>query len=153
MDEETEIAVLAEVEREIYAGMEALEDAFEELHAKAERVRDLLRQRSTGLSMAANARGENSVEAAYATVGTPDLVGNAGMSGWGSNGESRDGNEDVWEDLRSELAPDDSASNISRRRRRRRHGDAKGKTRTPTVEEADEGSEGPGGWRGGARRR
>jgi hypothetical protein len=153
MDEDTEIAVLAEVEREIYAGMEALEDAFEALHTKAEQVRDLLRQRSTGLSMAANARGESNVEAAYATVGTPDLAGNAGLSGWGWSRDGGNGDEDVWEDLRSELAPDDSASNISYRRRRRRHGDRKGKTRTATVEEADEGSEGAGGRRGDARRR
>lgn len=153
MDEETEIAVLAEVEREIYAGMEALEDAFEALHTKAEQVRDLLRQRSAGLSLAANARGGSGFEAAYATVGTPDLVGSAGLSGWGWNREGRDGDEDVWEDLKSEIVPDDSASNISRRRRRRRHGDTKGKTRTATVEEADEGSEGRGGRKGDTRRR
>ncbi|KAF2405619.1 hypothetical protein EJ06DRAFT_535439 [Trichodelitschia bisporula] len=50
IDEDTEIAVLGEVEREIYAGMEALEDAFEALHAKAEGVRAALRARSTGLA-------------------------------------------------------------------------------------------------------
>ncbi|KUJ14358.1 uncharacterized protein LY89DRAFT_538783, partial [Mollisia scopiformis] len=44
-DEETEIQVLAEVEREIYLGMEALEDAFEGLHRKAEVVRRALRER------------------------------------------------------------------------------------------------------------
>jgi hypothetical protein len=148
MDEETEIAVLAEVEREIYAGMEALEDAFEVLHAKAERVRDLLRRRGAGLSLASRTRGESSVEVAYATVGTPDLSSSAGLSGWGWDREGRDGDDDVWEDLRSELVPDDSASNISRRRRRRRHVDVKVKSRTPTVEEADEGTEGTGGWKG-----
>ncbi|KAI9763520.1 MAG: hypothetical protein M1835_007797, partial [Candelina submexicana] len=52
LDEETEIAVLAEVEREIYLGMEALEDAFEALHRKAEIVRRALRERGAGLSCA-----------------------------------------------------------------------------------------------------
>src|SRR3954464_1446882 len=42
-DEETEIATLAEIERDIYLGMEALEDAFEALHVKAETVRNALR--------------------------------------------------------------------------------------------------------------
>ncbi|KAL8888659.1 MAG: hypothetical protein Q9192_006141, partial [Flavoplaca navasiana] len=36
LDEETEIATLAEIEREIYTSMEALENAFEALHCKAE---------------------------------------------------------------------------------------------------------------------
>lgn len=148
MDEETEIAVLAEIEREIYAGMEALEDAFEALHAKAEHVRDLLRKRGAGLSMAANVRRGSATDAA-ATLGTPDPngSGNGGLSGWGWARERDEGdNESVWEDVRSELAPDDSASNISRRRRRRRHGDGR-KSRTATVEEADEGSETGEEWR------
>lgn len=141
MDEETEIAVLAEVEREIYAGMEALEDAFEALHGKAEHVRAMLRQRGAGLSMASSARKGPAGEDVAATIGTPDP--NAGnLSGWGWVKERDEGDaESVWEDLRSELVPDDSASNISRRRRRRRHGDGKAKSRTATLEEADEGSE------------
>ncbi|KAI9829818.1 MAG: hypothetical protein M1826_005395 [Phylliscum demangeonii] len=56
IDEETEIAVLAEVEREIYLGMEVLEDAFEALHLKAENVRQALRERGAGLSMAGHSR-------------------------------------------------------------------------------------------------
>ncbi|KAI4239780.1 MAG: hypothetical protein LQ352_007779, partial [Teloschistes flavicans] len=52
IDEETEIATLAEIEREIYTSMEALEDAFEALHGKAETVRNALRQRGAGLALA-----------------------------------------------------------------------------------------------------
>ncbi|KAL8713622.1 MAG: hypothetical protein Q9225_006748 [Loekoesia sp. 1 TL-2023] len=127
LDEETEIATLAEIEREIYLGMEALEDAFEALHGKAESVRNALRQRGAGLAMANQMRqgsmnGANSLDA---RLGTP-----AG-AGWESE------TDDGWGDEGSELAPDDSASNISRSRRRRpgrRH-----ERRTPAmVEEEDE---------------
>ncbi len=48
-DEEMEMAVIAEIEREIYSGMECLEDAFERLHLQAETVRNALRQRGAGL--------------------------------------------------------------------------------------------------------
>ncbi|KAL8932013.1 MAG: hypothetical protein Q9216_006996 [Gyalolechia sp. 2 TL-2023] len=129
-DEETEIATLAEIEREIYRGMEALEDAFEALHGKAETVRNALRQRGAGLAMANQLRrgsvnGANSLDA---RLGTPAGVG------WESETDDGLGDEG------SELAPDDSASNISRSRRRRpgrRH-----ERRTPApVEEEDEDGE------------
>ena len=55
-DEETEIATLAEIERDIYVGMEKLEDAFEALHQKAETVRKAIRERSAGLAAAAQRR-------------------------------------------------------------------------------------------------
>ena len=129
LDEETEIAVLAEVEREIYLGMEALEDAFEALHGKAEIVRRALRERGAGLSMASQSRrGSGNLDA---RLGTPAQ----GSYTWES--ETDDGIDDVG----SELAPDDSASNISRSRVRRPR--RRTERRTPALlEEEDEGSEG-----------
>ncbi|KAI9870281.1 MAG: hypothetical protein M1830_004443, partial [Pleopsidium flavum] len=128
MDEETEIAVLAEVEREIYLGMEALEDAFEALHCKAETVRQALRQRGAGLSMASQARrGSGAVEV---RLGTPAL--GAGGPSWES--ETDDGIDDGM----SELAPDDSASNVSRSKHRRPK--RRNERRTPALVEEDEES-------------
>lgn len=133
MDEETEIAVLAEVEREIYLGMEALEDAFEALHCKAEAVRHTLRERGAGLSMASQARrGSGNLDA---RLGTPANGMGGGIYAWES--ETDDGIEDG----RSELAPDDSASNISSSRVRRPKRRTERRTPAP-VEEEDEGSEG-----------
>ena len=124
MDEETEIAVLYEVEREIYLSMEALEDAFENLHFKAETVRRSLRERGAGIAMASQARrGTGILEA---RLGTPA----SGLGGWES--ETDDGIDDG-----ASLAPDDSASNAgsSRRRKVRRRNER----RTPApVEEGDE---------------
>jgi hypothetical protein len=138
LDEETEIATLAEIEREIYLGMEALEDAFEALHIKAETVRNALLARSAGLAAAAQRRRGGADGAIEVRMGTP-----ASMNGgerW--ENETDDGLGD-WDGI-SELAPDDSASNIcsSRRRRpKRRHN-----RRTPALVEEDEdeyaGSEG-----------
>ncbi|MCJ1470021.1 hypothetical protein MMC07_008666 [Pseudocyphellaria aurata] len=134
LDEETEIAVLAEIEREIFLGMEALEDAFEALHSKAETVRCALRERGAGLSMAAQSRrGSGNLDA---RIGTPaDGTGSGrGIYGWDS--ETDDGIEDGM----SELAPDDSASNVSRSRTRRPKRRTERRTPAP-VEEEDEGSE------------
>ena len=130
MDEETEIAVLAEVERDIFLGMEALEDAFEALHCKAEIVRQRLRERGAGLSMASQVRrgGTDSLEA---RLGTP--ASGIGTHGWES--ETDDGIDDAM----SEIAPDDSASNISSSRHRRPK--RRNERRTPApVEEEDEAS-------------
>jgi hypothetical protein len=137
-DEETEIAVLAEVEREIYAGMEALEDAFEALHRKAEWVRRSLRERGAGLSMASQSR-RTSDPNAFARLGTPGMV-NSHDKGW-SQSESEVDTESEWgADEVSELAPDDSASNISSSRHRRPK--RRNERRTPApVEEEDEGLE------------
>jgi hypothetical protein len=136
MDEDTEVAVLAEVEREIYAGMDALEDAFEALHGKAEEVREALRARNAGLSMAA-ARRRGSVGNQYdpiAVAGTPSIgIGKAIWAGYGE--EEGDWNDDS----KSEIRPDDSASNISFNRRRRRHREKERRTPAP-VEEEDEDS-------------
>ncbi|KAF2429882.1 hypothetical protein EJ08DRAFT_572086, partial [Tothia fuscella] len=130
MDEDTEIAVLAEVEREIYAGMDALEDAFEALHAKAEQVREALRLRNAGLSMSASARRGSSSNGPEARIGTPLM----GPGIWNAMGAE----DDDWiDDTKSEIRPDDSASNISYNRRRRRHREKERRTPAP-VEEEDE---------------
>jgi hypothetical protein len=123
IDEETEIAVLAEVEREIYAGMEAMEDAFESLHIAAENVRRRLRERGAALSMVAQARRPADIEV---RMGTPASA--VGEEGWGEA------------DAASEIGPDDSASNVSHNRRRRGHRERARRVRTPATVEEDEGS-------------
>lgn len=128
LDEETEIAALAEVERDIFLGMEALEDAFEALHCKAETVRRALRERGAGLSVASQSRRGSYVEA---RLGTPF----SGVGTWESGGE-----DDFLDDDRS-LAPDDSASNISSNRRRRPKRRTERRTPAP-VEEEDEEDDG-----------
>ncbi|KAJ5682173.1 hypothetical protein N7462_005338 [Penicillium macrosclerotiorum] len=123
LDEETEIAALAEIERDIFLGMEALEDAFEALHLKAEIVRRALRERGAGLSVANQSRRGSYVEA---RLGTP-------FSGiWESGTE-----DDFLDDDRS-LAPDDSASNISSNRRRRPKRRTERRTPAPVEEEDEE---------------
>ncbi|KAI2702135.1 hypothetical protein DTO012A7_914 [Penicillium roqueforti] len=130
LDEETEIAALAEVERDIFLGMEALEDAFEALHCKAEVVRRALRERGAGLSVASQSRRGSFVEA---RLGTPF----SGVGTWESGGE------DDFLDDECSLAPDDSASNISSNRRRRPKRRTERRTPAP-VEEEDEEDDGLG---------
>lgn len=126
MDEETEIAVLAEIEREIYLGMEALEDGFEALHSKAEVVRRALRERGAGLSIASQCRqGSQDLDA---RLGTP-----ASGAGYAWENETDDG----FDDGMSELAPDDSASSVSRSRQRRPK--RRTERRTPALVEEEEG--------------
>lgn len=132
LDEETEIATLAEIEREIYTGMEALEDAFETLHLKAETVRKALRERSAGLAAAAQRRRGPAAGGIEVRMDTPASVSGDIHRGW--EAETDDGLGD-WDGV-SEIAPDDSASNISsarRRRPKRRH-----ERRTPALVEEDE---------------
>jgi hypothetical protein len=126
VDEETEIATLAEVERQIYLGMEALEDAFEALHQKAESVRDVLRQRGAGLALAGQHRKMHTRQ----RWGGTDI----GTSTESETGES----ESEWGgDDRSELAPDDSASNICSNRRRRPKRRIERRTPAPVEEESE----------------
>lgn len=127
LDEEMEIAALAEVEREIYLGMEALEDAFEALHCRAEVVRRTIRERGAGLSVANQNRRGSHVEA---RMGTPSVMGD----GW------EGGPDDDFLDDGISLAPDDSASNVSSSRRRRPKRRTERRTPAP-VEEEDEGQE------------
>ncbi|CAG7943683.1 unnamed protein product [Penicillium salamii] len=129
LDEETEIAALAEVERDIFLGMEALEDAFEALHLKAEVVRRALRERGAGLAVANQSRRGSHVEA---RMGTPF----SGVGGWES------GEDDFLDDDRS-LAPDDSASNISSNRRRRPKRRTERRTPAPVEEEDEEEERSP----------
>lgn len=126
VDEDTEIAVLAEIEREIFLGMEAMEDAFEHLHNSAEVIRRRLRERGAALAMVAQVRRgpANGIEV---RMDTP-----AGHRGVDQDGENLD-------DLRSEIGPDDSASNISHNRRGRGHRKAR-RTPAPVEEEVEEGS-------------
>lgn len=138
-DEETELAALAEVEREIFSGMEALEDAFEMLHRRAETVRTALRQRGAGLQVSLQQRR------GLAGSGI-DVLPSSGGSGYerpawavgGGDDESTVAeSESEWGGDDFELAPDDSASNISSSRHRRPK--RRNERRTPApIEEEEE---------------
>ncbi|KAJ2994015.1 hypothetical protein NUW58_g1661 [Xylaria curta] len=133
-DEEVEMAVLAEVEREIYQGMEALEDAFEKLHEHAEVVRIALRQRNNGLLMSQQHRRASRIDVLPQHSG-----GSMGYErpAWAMGDEDGVTSESDWGGDDYDLAPEDSASNISssrHRRPKRRH-----ERRTPApIEEDDE---------------
>jgi len=135
-DAETEMRTLADVEMQIYTGMEALEDAFEALHAKAETVRRALRERGAGLAAAARAEALDAKLGISASVGRMcgDAVGTIEESENEQDGRRRMRNVDVDDstsDVVSELAPDDSASNIGfvERHRRRRREEGGGRSR------------------------
>lgn len=155
LDEETEIAALAEIERDIYTGMESLEDAFEALHLRAEAVRRAIRERSAGLAAAQQRRKQSEIEIRAGTPGDADpmgthanALGNGGSNGMGPGGmntfsptwdtETDDG---LGDDM-SELFPDDSASNISSVRRRKHK--RRNERRTPVVGAIDEEGENEG---------
>lgn len=122
IDEETEVAVLAEIEREIYLGMEAMEDAFEHLHNQAEQVRRRLRERAAALSMVAQQRRGPEFGEIEVRMNTP--------AGFKDQDEGLD-------DLRSEIGPDDSASNVSHNRRRKAHRARERRTPAPVEEESE----------------
>lgn len=134
LDEETEIAVLAEVEREIFLSMDYLEHAFEALHYKAEAVRQALRERGAGLAQAnQRRRGIFDVDS---MTGTPASYIGEGHKAWES--ETDDGIDDGM----SEIAPDDSASNVSSSRHRRHKRRTERRTPAPVEEEEEEEEEG-----------
>jgi hypothetical protein len=117
--------------------MEALEDAFEKLHDQAMSVRDGLRRRGAALQMSLQQRRG-------AGGGRPiDVLPLSGSSGvydrpaWADE-ESVDGADSEWggDDV-SELAPDDSASQISSNRLRRPKRRRERATPAP-IEEEDE---------------
>jgi hypothetical protein len=140
-DEETEIAVLAEIEREIYLGMEALEDAFEGLHRKAELVRRALRERGAGLSISLQSRRISHPDILHSSTPGPPSAGlgpGYERPNWGEGSEMLSESDwDPGDEMMSELAPDDSASNISTSRHRRPK--RRNERRTPAlVEEEDE---------------
>jgi hypothetical protein len=136
-DEEAEVAALAELEREIFNGMEALEDAFEKLHDQAMSVRDGLRRRGAALQMSLQQRrGAGGARA----IDVLPLSGSSGVydrPAWADE-ESVDGADSEWggDDV-SELAPDDSASQISSNRLRRPKRRRERATPAP-IEEEDE---------------
>lgn len=126
LDEDTEIAVVAELERNLFMDMERLEDAFEILHGRAEMVRQMLRERSAGLSAQAQLRrGSGFGDPIGVRLDTPA----SGMTEFDE--EEDDGLGDT-----ASLAPDDSASQISTRRHRNRH-----QRRTPGPEAVPEEDE------------
>ena len=131
LDEETEIAVLAEVEREIFLSMDHLEAAFEALHYKAEAVRQALRERGAGLAQA-NQRRRGMFDT-DSMMGTPAGFTGEGHKAWES--ETDDGLDDGM----SEIAPDDSASNVSSSRHRRHKRRTERRTPAPVEEEEEEG--------------
>ena len=126
MDEDTEIAVLAEVERNLFNDMERFEDAFEILHSRAELVRQLLRERSAGLSMQAQLRRGSNGDGIQVRLDTPA----SGVTDF----EESETDDDGLGDLAS-VAPDDSASQISVNRRLRKRHDRR--TPAPVPEEAE----------------
>ncbi|KAI1423907.1 hypothetical protein F5Y12DRAFT_755265 [Xylaria sp. FL1777] len=133
-DEEVEMAILAEVEQEIYQGMEALEDAFEKLHLHAEVVRNALRQRNNGLLMSRQHRRASRIDVLPQHSG-----GSMGYERppWATGDDDGVTSESDWGGDDFDIAPEDSASNISssrHRRPKRRH-----ERRTPApIEEDDE---------------
>lgn len=134
-DEEMEMAAIAEIEREIYAGMESLEDAFEKLHQRAEMVRTALRQRGAGLMQNLQSRRRIDV------LPTPGS-GNSQHSGyerpaWAAGSDVEGGSDDDWALDDIDIMPDDSASNISSSRHRRPKRRTERRTPAP-IEEDDE---------------
>ncbi|KAK3115340.1 hypothetical protein LTR53_005425 [Teratosphaeriaceae sp. CCFEE 6253] len=152
MDEDTEIAVLAEVERNLFNDMERFEDAFEILHSRAELVRQLLRERSAGLALQSQMRrggagAGGDADGVFVRLDTPA----SGVTDF--EDEDDDGLGET-----ASLAPDDSASQISvHRRHRRRQGrgtPAVGVVREEEEEggREEEGRRGTGGPGAGGRR-
>lgn len=155
LDEETELQTLSEIERDIYTSMETLEDAFEQLHLRAEAVRKTIRDRSAGLAAAAAQRRRSTAPIVREATpfNTADNNNNNGGGIWrptsGMSGNSFFGIEHTWDveaetddglgDGSSELAPDDSASQVifAKRRRKKRQKDRG----TPVVEVIDEDDE------------
>lgn len=133
LDEETEIAVLAEVEREIFGSMDQLEAAFEALHNKAEAVRQALRERGAGLAQANQRR--RGIYDMDSMMGTPASCMGEGHKAWESE------TDDWLDDGMSEIAPDDSASNVSSSRHRRHKRRTERRTPAPVEEEEEEEEE------------
>ncbi|KAH7358598.1 hypothetical protein B0T11DRAFT_105898 [Plectosphaerella cucumerina] len=136
-DEEMEMAALAEVEREIYQGMEVLEDAFEALHLKAEMVRTALRTRGAGLML--NLQNRGCIDVLPTQPGSANSL-NSGYERpqWAGEGEDPGAVSDSdWGADDFELMPDDSASNISSSRHRRPKRRVERRTPAPIEEEEE----------------
>ncbi|PHH59302.1 hypothetical protein CDD81_3394 [Ophiocordyceps australis] len=135
-DEEMEMAAAAEIEREIYAGMEILEDAFEKLHHKAEMVRTALRQRGAGLMQSFQNRRRIDV------LSNPSSGNSHGSAyerpHWTAGSEGDNASEDEWALDDADIMPDDSASNISSSRHRRPKRRTERRTPAPIEEDEEE---------------
>ncbi|KAH7200252.1 hypothetical protein DER44DRAFT_671422 [Fusarium oxysporum] len=135
-DEEMEMAAIAEIEREIYKGMETLEDAFEKLHKKAEVVRNALRQR--GAALMQNLQNRRRID----VLSGPNS-GNSQASGyerpaWAGESDRDPGSDDDWAFDDVDIMPDDSASNISSSRHRRPKRRTERRTPAPINEEDED---------------
>ncbi|KAI9163505.1 hypothetical protein HJFPF1_05122 [Paramyrothecium foliicola] len=135
-DEEMEMAAIAEIEREIYTGMECLEDAFEKLHLQAEMVRTALRQRGAGLMQ--NLQNRRRID----VLPNPGS-GNSYSSGyerpaWAADSECDNGSDSEWGVDDVDIMPDDSASNISSSRHRRPKRRTERRTPAPIEEDEEE---------------
>ncbi|KAL2161189.1 hypothetical protein VTH06DRAFT_8408, partial [Thermothelomyces fergusii] len=145
------VATLAELEREIFNGMEALEDAFERLHEKAMAVRDALRRRGAALQMSLHQRRRR--PAAIDVLPLSASSNATSSHGWADEdppqaaaadgvglglGPAPGPADSEWggDDL-SELAPDDSASQVCSNRVRRPKRRRERATPAP-IEEEDE---------------
>ncbi|EJP68561.1 5-Methylcytosine G/T mismatch-specific DNA glycosylase, putative [Beauveria bassiana ARSEF 2860] len=132
-DEETEMAAIAEMEREIYQGMESLEDAFEKLHHRAEVVRTALRQRGAGLMQSLQSRRRVDVLPAQ----TPTPGAGQERASWAPSSEGEAPSDDDWFE-EYDIMPDDSASNISSSRHRRPKRRTERRTPAPIEEDEEE---------------
>ncbi|ATY61407.1 5-Methylcytosine G T mismatch-specific DNA [Cordyceps militaris] len=132
-DEEMEMAAIAEMEREIYQGMESLEDAFEKLHHQAEVVRTALRQRGAGLMQSLQSRRRVDVLPAQ----TPTPGAGQERASWAPSSEGEAASDDEWFE-EYDIMPDDSASNISSSRHRRPKRRTERRTPAPIEEDEEE---------------
>lgn len=132
-DEEMEMAAIAEIEREIYTGMESLEDAFEKLHLKAEIVRTALRQRGAGLMQ--NLQSRRRIDVLPMPGSGNSLSSAYERPGWA---ESEGGSDSEWGMDDIDIMPDDSASNISSSRHRRPKRRTERRTPAPIEEDEEE---------------
>ena len=134
-DEEMEMAAIAEVEREIYSGMESLEDAFEKLHLQAEIVRTALRQRGAGLMQSLQSRRRIDVLSTPGPDSSPNLLYE--QRPW-IGGDDDGVSESEWGGDDFDIMPDDSASNISSSRHRRPKRRTERRTPAPIEEDEEE---------------
>lgn len=135
-DEEMEMAAIAEIEREIYAGMETLEDAFEKLHQRAEAVRTALRQRGAGLMQ--NLQSRRRIDVLPVPGSGNSMSSGYERPAWASpSSDAEGGSDEDWAFDDMDIMPDDSASNISSSRHRRPKRRTERRTPAP-IEEDDE---------------
>ncbi|SPN99760.1 uncharacterized protein DNG_02611 [Cephalotrichum gorgonifer] len=137
-DEEAEIAALAELERSIFSGMEALEDAFEILHSKAEAVQTALRQRNAGLMQSMRSRQHIDVYGGLPGSGNP-VGGAAEAPYWAMSEDGAAASDSDWGADDFDIKPEDSASNISSSRHRRPKRRMERRTPAPIEEDEEEG--------------